>query len=51
MEAAKGYYKCQVCNSRFSGKRTLKQHEDSIHKSMKFECQNCGKQITFKEAL
>ena len=34
---------CLFCNAIFSTKRNLKIHEDSIHKNIKFDCQDCGK--------
>ena len=36
--------KHRFCNATFSFKGYLKTHEDSIHKNIKFDCQDCGKQ-------
>ena len=35
---------CLFCNAIFSAKGSLKNHEDSIHRNIKFDCQDCGKQ-------
>ena len=43
--------KCLFCNASFSTKSHLKTHEDSIHKRIKFDCQECGKQFKQKGAL
>ena len=42
---------CLFCNAIFSQKGHLKRHEDSIHKKIKFDCQDCGNQYNRKETL
>ena len=42
---------CIFCNAIFSKKEHLKRHEDSIHKNVKFDCQDCGKQYKQKGKL
>ena len=42
-------FECVLCNSTFALKKSLKQHDVSIHKGIKFQCQYCGKQA--QEAL
>ena len=44
-------YRCLFCNAIFSGKGSLKTHEDSIHKNIKFDCKDCGKQYKVKGIL
>ena len=42
---------CLICNKSFSKKSLLKTHEESIHKKIKFDCQECGKQYTRSHSL
>ena len=44
-------HKCLICNSSFSEKGTLKKHENSVHKNIKFDCQDCDKQLSTKRHL
>ena len=44
-------HQCLLCKAIFSTKGNLKVHEDSIHKNIKFDCQDCGKQYNKKGAL
>ena len=43
--------KCLICNSMYSSMATLKIHQDSVHKEIKFDCQDCGKQFKRKNKL
>ena len=42
---------CLICNAIFSTKGHLKTHEDSLHKNIKLDRQDCGKQYTQKGHL
>ena len=42
---------CLFCNGIFSGKQSLKLNEDSIHRNIKFDCQDCGKQSKQKGGI
>ena len=44
-------HQCLFCNAIFTQKGSLKRHEDNIHKNIKFDCQDCGKQYKQKEIL
>ena len=44
-------YQCFICKLSFSAKKSLKAHEDGIHKLVKFGCQDCGKQFSRKSSL
>jgi len=44
-------HQCLFCNAIFSVKGSLKRHEDSIHKNIRFDCRDCGKQFKVKGKL
>ena len=46
----KDKYWC-FCNARLSTEGYLKKHENSIHKNIKFDCKDCGKQYKEKGKL
>ena len=44
-------HKCLICNSIFLHKRSLKSHEDCIHKAIQVSCQECGKKYRSRSGL
>ena len=42
---------CEKCKKSFKSKQTLKVHNDSVHKGIKYSCETCGKSFTQKSAL
>ena len=46
-----GSFICSVCDTSFSAKSSLKLHEASIHKGVRFSCQVCGEQFKQKGNL
>ena len=44
-------FNCKVCGSNYSRKYSLKQHENALHKGLKFDCENCGKEFVSKKSL
>ena len=48
---AKQEFKCSICNSSFTSKHSLKAHEDSSHKNIRFDCLDCGKEYKLNSQL
>jgi len=44
-------YKCPICYKSCKTKQNLKDHEDSIHKNIKFDCLDCSKQYKQKKSF
>ena len=49
--ASKDRYDCSICSCSYAHQKHLKEHEDSIHKGIKYSCQDCGKQFKRKTHL
>ena len=51
MTEVESQFNCSICDSRYSSKRSLKQHEKTIHENVKFSCKDCGKLFSRKTFL